>query len=197
MSRDSPALAEADRCLSYDEFSAGVALVATNLAAAGVSTGDRVAVMLPILHVGGLLVILRDFQRRAFLELAENDEGYEVAAGQEGELWIAGPMIVPGYWNNPAADAAAFVGGYWKSGDIGAVDAQGFVRIAVATQREEDFQRALEPMDLMLQAVKVAGYDSRASSPAESLRHCIAVASSRRHSQARARLLRNVVRYVG
>src|SRR4029453_19269062 len=39
-------------------------------------------------------------------------------------------MIVPGYWRNPEATAASFPGGYWKSGDIGAMDAQGYVRIA-------------------------------------------------------------------
>lgn len=39
-------------------------------------------------------------------------------------------MIVPGYWRKNAATAASFQDGYWKSGDIGAVDAEGFVWIA-------------------------------------------------------------------
>ena len=59
-----------------------------------------------------------------------DDQGREVARGEEGELWIGGPMVVPGYWRNPEANAASFAGGYWKSGDIGAIDAQGYVRIA-------------------------------------------------------------------
>jgi len=59
-----------------------------------------------------------------------DEQGCEVKPGEDGELWIAGPMVVPGYWRNPEADAAAFAGGYWKSGDIGAVSAEGFVRIA-------------------------------------------------------------------
>lgn len=58
-----------------------------------------------------------------------DDDGREVAPGANGELWIAGPMVVPGYWNNPDADRAAFCAGYWKSGDIGSIDAQGYVRI--------------------------------------------------------------------
>ena len=58
-----------------------------------------------------------------------DDDGREVAAGTSGELWIAGPMVVPGYWNNPDADRAGFCGGYWKSGDVGSIDAQGYVRI--------------------------------------------------------------------
>ena len=59
-----------------------------------------------------------------------DEQGRELPPGAEGELWIAGPMVIPGYWRNPSADAGAFAGGYWKSGDIGAVDAAGYVRIA-------------------------------------------------------------------
>ena len=58
-----------------------------------------------------------------------DDDGREVAAGDVGELWIAGPMVVPGYWADPLATANEFTAGFWHSGDIGSVDAQGFVRI--------------------------------------------------------------------
>ena len=58
-----------------------------------------------------------------------DDDGLEVPVGQPGELWIAGATVIPGYWNNPEADVSAFAGGYWKSGDIGSVDADGYVRI--------------------------------------------------------------------
>lgn len=59
-----------------------------------------------------------------------DNTGNEVTPGTDGELWIAGPMVVPGYWRSPQATAASFVGGYWKSGDIGSIDAEGYVRIA-------------------------------------------------------------------
>lgn len=58
-----------------------------------------------------------------------DDNLREVAPGQPGELWINGPMIATCYWNKPEATAANFVAGYWRSGDIGAIDADGFVRI--------------------------------------------------------------------
>jgi long-chain acyl-CoA synthetase len=58
-----------------------------------------------------------------------DDDGREVAPGQTGELWIGGPMVVPGYWANAEATAASFTAGYWHSGDLGSVDAQGFVRV--------------------------------------------------------------------
>ncbi len=58
-----------------------------------------------------------------------DDAGREVPAGEPGELWIGGPMVVPGYWDNPEATAREFDGGFWKSGDIGSIDVQGFVRV--------------------------------------------------------------------
>jgi len=61
--------------------------------------------------------------------LAMDDEGREVPAGETGELWIAGPMVVPGYWDNPTATAASFSAGFWRSGDLGSVDAEGYVRV--------------------------------------------------------------------
>lgn len=58
-----------------------------------------------------------------------DEEGREVPRGEPGELWIGGPMIAVGYWNNPRATAENFTAGYWHSGDIGSIDADGFVRI--------------------------------------------------------------------
>jgi long-chain acyl-CoA synthetase len=56
-------------------------------------------------------------------------DGREVAAGTSGELWIRSPGNAIGYWANPEATRSAFVAGYWRSGDIGSIDADGFVRV--------------------------------------------------------------------
>lgn len=58
-----------------------------------------------------------------------DDAGREVVQGERGEVWIAGPTVIPGYWDDPGATARSFVGGYWRSGDIGALDAWGRVHI--------------------------------------------------------------------
>jgi len=58
-----------------------------------------------------------------------DDEGRELPRGSVGEIWIAGPMVVPGYWRNEAATASEFRGGFWRSGDIGSLDAEGYLRI--------------------------------------------------------------------
>ncbi|MFO1326791.1 MAG: AMP-binding protein [Rubrivivax sp.] len=58
-----------------------------------------------------------------------DDDGRELPPGQTGELWIGGPMVVPGYWANAEATASSFTAGYWHSGDLGSVDALGYVRV--------------------------------------------------------------------
>jgi acyl-CoA synthetase (AMP-forming)/AMP-acid ligase II len=58
-----------------------------------------------------------------------DDAGVEVAPGTIGEIWIKGPMVVPGYWHNPEATRDNITGGFWRSGDIGSIDAQGYVRV--------------------------------------------------------------------
>jgi long-chain acyl-CoA synthetase len=61
--------------------------------------------------------------------LVMDDSGREVGEGEQGELWLAGPMVVKGYWQDPAATAETFVAGFWRSGDIGSKDADGYVRV--------------------------------------------------------------------
>ena len=58
-----------------------------------------------------------------------DEHGKPVPAGAAGELWIAGPTVVPGYWERPDANESEFIDGFWRSGDIGSIDADGFVRV--------------------------------------------------------------------
>jgi len=56
-------------------------------------------------------------------------QGEDAEPDAHGEIWIKGPMVVPGYWNNAEKTAEEFQDGFWKSGDIGSRDAQGFLRL--------------------------------------------------------------------
>jgi long-chain acyl-CoA synthetase len=56
-------------------------------------------------------------------------QGGDLPPGTPGEIWIRGPMVVKGYWNRPEADAASFTDGFWHSGDIGALDGEGFLGV--------------------------------------------------------------------
>jgi acyl-CoA synthetase (AMP-forming)/AMP-acid ligase II len=58
-----------------------------------------------------------------------DDDGREVPAGESGEVWIAGGHVGAGYWNNAEATRANFTAGYWHSGDIGAMTADGYLKI--------------------------------------------------------------------
>ncbi|CAM8660836.1 long-chain fatty acid--CoA ligase [Sphingobium sp.] len=51
------------------------------------------------------------------------------AEGEPGELLFAGPQIMKGYWNRPDADAEVFVGEYVRTGDVGLIDEDGYVKI--------------------------------------------------------------------
>ncbi|NDD17843.1 MAG: long-chain fatty acid--CoA ligase, partial [Acidimicrobiia bacterium] len=50
-------------------------------------------------------------------------------AGQTGDIWMSGPMLIRGYWNKPEATAATIVDGWLLSGDIGRMDDEGFLYI--------------------------------------------------------------------
>ncbi len=50
--------------------------------------------------------------------------------GEPGEILISGPSVIPGYWNQPEATAAAFTDdGWFRSGDLGTLDDDGYVTI--------------------------------------------------------------------
>jgi long-chain acyl-CoA synthetase len=64
------------------------------------------------------------------LEIAVRDEvGNDVPVGERGEIWFHGPHLIRGYWNKPEATAETIVDGWLRSGDIGRVDAEGFVYV--------------------------------------------------------------------
>lgn len=65
-----------------------------------------------------------------------DDDGHEVPQGQQGEVWIKGPMIMKGYHQLPKETADALTpDGFFKSGDLGHLDADGYLWI---TGRKKD-----------------------------------------------------------
>jgi len=52
-----------------------------------------------------------------------------VQTGQSGEIWFFGPMLIRGYWNRPDATAETIVDGWLRSGDLGRLDADGYVYV--------------------------------------------------------------------
>jgi acyl-CoA synthetase (AMP-forming)/AMP-acid ligase II len=54
-------------------------------------------------------------------------DGRACSAGTEGEVWVLGPTIARGYLGNPAETAHSFVAGWFRTGDLGAIDQDGYL----------------------------------------------------------------------
>lgn len=58
-----------------------------------------------------------------------DDAGEHVPAGQRGEVCIKGPNVFNGYEGNPEANAASFTGGWFRTGDQGSLDQNGYLTL--------------------------------------------------------------------
>ncbi|MFP1731590.1 long-chain-fatty-acid--CoA ligase FadD [Lonsdalea quercina] len=58
-----------------------------------------------------------------------DEKANDVALGEAGELWVRGPQVMKGYWNQPEETAAVLKDGWLATGDIVISDEQGFLRI--------------------------------------------------------------------
>jgi fatty-acyl-CoA synthase len=64
-----------------------------------------------------------------------DEDGRDVAPDGIGELWLRGPTVCAGYWNNPTATAAAITDGWFHTGDLARIDADGYYYIV---ERKKD-----------------------------------------------------------
>jgi long-chain acyl-CoA synthetase len=67
----------------------------------------------------GTIVSLRDLA----------DPTKEVPLGEKGEICVNGPQVMKGYWKRPEETASQFVGDFLRTGDVGIMDAEGFIFI--------------------------------------------------------------------
>lgn len=59
-----------------------------------------------------------------------DDDGNEVALGEQGEISIRGPQVMKGYWNRPDETAKVMTtDNFFRTGDIGVMDSRGYVKI--------------------------------------------------------------------
>ncbi len=66
-----------------------------------------------------------------FTEISlRDDQGRNVPAGQEGEIWIRSPVVCDGYWQRPEANAETFVDGWCRTGDLGRLNDAGLLCIS-------------------------------------------------------------------
>lgn len=73
---------------------------------------------------------------RTGIEISIQDaDGRPLPPGEQGEICVCGPAVFAGYYNNPEANRKAFRNGWFRTGDLGRLDAQGYLTI---TGRESD-----------------------------------------------------------
>jgi long-chain acyl-CoA synthetase len=56
-----------------------------------------------------------------------DEDGKALPVGESGEVWMKSPTLIRGYWNKPEATASTITDGWLHSGDVGRIDADGFL----------------------------------------------------------------------
>ena len=60
------------------------------------------------------------------VRIVDPETGSDVQPGQTGEIWLKGPAVTPGYWRKPDETASAFEQDWFKTGDLGNIDGDGY-----------------------------------------------------------------------
>jgi acyl-CoA synthetase (AMP-forming)/AMP-acid ligase II len=60
---------------------------------------------------------------------SETETFKDLAPGEVGEIWLKGPNVTPGYWGKPKETEAVFVNGWFRTGDLGKRDENGYYYI--------------------------------------------------------------------
>jgi acyl-CoA synthetase (AMP-forming)/AMP-acid ligase II len=79
-------------------------------------------------HAGGKIGTC-GFERTGMQVSIQDSDGQEVRAGETGEICVCGPAVFAGYYENPEANAKAFRDGWFRTGDLGHMDDEGFLYI--------------------------------------------------------------------
>ncbi len=69
------------------------------------------------------------YERTCMQVSIQGDDGRELKPFETGEICVIGPAVFAGYYDNPEANAKAFRDGWFRTGDLGHVDEEGFVYI--------------------------------------------------------------------
>src|SRR5262249_15036268 len=91
----------------------------------------------------------------------------ELPAGETGEILCRGDVVMPGYWRDEAASAATLRGGWLHTGDVGALDAEGYLTLKdrskdmIISGGSNIYPREIEEVLLKHEAVREASVIGR------------------------------------
>ncbi|EKM98358.1 MULTISPECIES: acyl-CoA synthetase [unclassified Acidocella] len=98
----------------------------------GEVTGN-ITVLPPSLHEpedhAGARIGTCGIERTGMQVSIQDEQGKEMQPGETGEICVCGLAVFAGYYNNPEANAKAFRNGWFRTGDLGHLDRQGFLFI--------------------------------------------------------------------
>ncbi|UPG74826.1 acyl-CoA synthetase (plasmid) [Roseomonas gilardii subsp. gilardii] len=98
----------------------------------GEVTGN-ITVLPPALHEAedgpGVRIGTCGYERTAMQVSIQDESGRELPPGETGEVCVCGLAVFAGYYNNPEANAKAFRNGWFRTGDLGHQDSEGFLYI--------------------------------------------------------------------
>ena len=98
----------------------------------GEVTGN-ITVLPPALHEPedgpGVKVGTCGYERTGMQVSIQDQQGREVEPGETGEICVCGPAVFAGYYDNPEANAKAFRDGWFRTGDLGHLDEEGYLFI--------------------------------------------------------------------
>lgn len=135
-----PTLASSDTSSLRHVIYAGAPMYQTDQIAAQSALGQVLVQYYGLGEVTGCITYLRPDQHgnvdkqgtcgltRTGMQIEIQDEnGAAVAAHETGEVCVKGPGVFQGYWENPAANAKSFRGGWFRTGDLGHQDTDGYL----------------------------------------------------------------------
>jgi fatty-acyl-CoA synthase len=98
----------------------------------GEVTGN-ITVLPPALHDpddgGNTRIGTCGFERTGMQVSIQDEAGRELGANETGEICVIGPAVFAGYYRNPEANAKSFRDGWFRTGDLGHMDKEGFLYI--------------------------------------------------------------------
>jgi fatty-acyl-CoA synthase len=100
----------------------------------GASECGRVAVLSPQEHLRPELLSTVGRPLPGVRVTVRDEAGAELGTGQVGELWVRGPAVMTGYHKMPEENAKVFQDGWYRTGDLGFLDADGYLSVVGRTK---------------------------------------------------------------
>ena len=94
------------------------------------------------------------------IKTIDPDTGEDLPPGAEGLIAVKGPQVMVGYLNRPEATAEVLRDGWYTTGDIGLVDADGFLKITDRISRFSKIAGEMVPhLSIESAIMEIAGVD--------------------------------------